>query len=107
MTMLLASLFLSFRGARSVNPESRDSGSGPSDHPGMTMPVGTAGHFPIPFFARTPLSCPQAKNVGGTMYTGTHARLRPLQPAFIMANTGEAVSYAELDARSNRLAHLF
>src|SRR6202171_1751153 len=29
-------LFLSFRGARSANPESRDSGSGPSDHPGMT-----------------------------------------------------------------------
>src|SRR5258707_15206696 len=27
---------LSFRGARSANPESRDSGSGPSDHPGMT-----------------------------------------------------------------------
>jgi long-chain acyl-CoA synthetase len=41
------------------------------------------------------------------MYTGTHARLRPLQPAFIMANSGEAVTYAELDARSNRLAHLF
>src|SRR5205807_1720263 len=27
---------LSFRGVRSTNPESRDSGSGPSDHPGMT-----------------------------------------------------------------------
>ncbi len=27
----------SFRGARSANPESRDSGSGPSDHPGMTL----------------------------------------------------------------------
>jgi long-chain acyl-CoA synthetase len=33
--------------------------------------------------------------------------LRPLQPAFIMASTGEAVTYRELDARSNRLAHLF
>jgi long-chain acyl-CoA synthetase len=41
------------------------------------------------------------------MYTGKHAHLRPLQPAFIMANSGEAVSYAELEARSNRLAHLF
>src|SRR6202030_4223423 len=40
------------------------------------------------------------------MYTGKHAYLRPLQPAFIMANSGEAVSYAELEARSNRLAHL-
>src|SRR3977135_451245 len=41
------------------------------------------------------------------MYTGKHAHLRPLQPAFIMAATGEAVTYRELDARSNRLAHLF
>lgn len=41
------------------------------------------------------------------MYPGLHARLRPLQPAFIMAATGEAVTYRELDARSNRLAHLF
>ena len=39
------------------------------------------------------------------MYTGKHAKLRPLQPAFIMAQTGEAVTYAELEARSNRLAH--
>ena len=40
------------------------------------------------------------------MYTGKHAHLRPLQPAFIMAATGEAVTYRELEARSNRLAHL-
>src|SRR6187431_3394086 len=40
------------------------------------------------------------------MYTGKHARLRPLQPAFIMASTGETVTYRELEARSNRLAHL-
>src|SRR6476469_7660751 len=41
------------------------------------------------------------------MYPGKHAYLRPLQPAFIMASTGEIVTYRELDARSNRLAHLF
>jgi long-chain acyl-CoA synthetase len=41
------------------------------------------------------------------MYAGRHARLRPLQPAFIMAQTGEAVTYRELDKRTNRLAHLF
>jgi long-chain acyl-CoA synthetase len=40
------------------------------------------------------------------MYTGKHAYLRPLQPAFIMAATGESVTYRELEARSNRLAHL-
>src|SRR5258706_1222320 len=45
--------------------------------------------------------------IGDTMYTGRHAHLRPLQPAFIMANSGEAVTYAELEARCNRLAHLF
>jgi long-chain acyl-CoA synthetase len=38
------------------------------------------------------------------MYTGKHAHLRPLQPAFIMANSGETVSYAELEARCNRIA---
>ena len=41
------------------------------------------------------------------MYTGKHAQLRPLQPAFIMASSGEAVTYRELEARCNRLAHLF
>jgi long-chain acyl-CoA synthetase len=33
--------------------------------------------------------------------------LRPLQPAFIMAGSGEIVTYRELEARNNRLAHLF
>jgi long-chain acyl-CoA synthetase len=41
------------------------------------------------------------------MYTGKHAHLRPLQPAFIMAGTGETVTYRELEARCNRLAQLF
>ena len=40
------------------------------------------------------------------MYTGIHAKTRPNQPAFIMAGSGESATYAELDARSNRLAHL-
>lgn len=40
------------------------------------------------------------------MYPGKHAVERANQPAFIMANSGQAVTYAELEARSNRLAHL-
>ena len=40
------------------------------------------------------------------MYPGQHAAARGAQPAFIMAQSGEAVTYAELEARSNRLAHL-
>lgn len=39
------------------------------------------------------------------MYPGTHVAARANQPAFIMASTGETVSYAELEARTNRLAH--
>ena len=39
------------------------------------------------------------------MYTGEYAHTRADQPAFIMAGTGEAVTYAELEDRSNRLAH--
>src|SRR5215472_11272146 len=42
---------------------------------------------------------------GGAMYPGVHARLRPVQPAIIMAQSGETVTYAELERRSNRLAH--
>ena len=41
------------------------------------------------------------------MYTGEQVKLRPQQPAIIMANSGETLTYAELEARSNRLAHLF
>ena len=40
------------------------------------------------------------------MYPGKGFVKCPGQPAFIMAETGEAVTYAELEARSNRLAHL-
>jgi long-chain acyl-CoA synthetase len=39
------------------------------------------------------------------MYPGAYGTSRANQPAFIMAQTGEAVTYAELEARSNRLAH--
>ena len=40
------------------------------------------------------------------MYPGKHAVESPQRPAFIMAQTGETVTYGELEARSNRLAHL-
>ncbi len=40
------------------------------------------------------------------MYPGEYATRHPDRAAFIMASTGEAVSYRELEARSNRLAHL-
>ena len=40
------------------------------------------------------------------MYPARHAVICPDRPALIMAGSGEAVSYAELDARTNRLAHL-
>jgi len=40
------------------------------------------------------------------MYPGNYAHQNPDRPAFIMAGTGEAVSYREFEARANRLAHL-
>ncbi len=40
------------------------------------------------------------------MYPGRYVRQHPDKPAFIMADSGEAVSYAEYDRRCNRLAHL-
>jgi long-chain acyl-CoA synthetase len=40
------------------------------------------------------------------MYPSVSARTNPDRPCFIMAATGETVTYGELDARANRLAHL-
>ncbi|MFY9316014.1 MAG: AMP-binding protein [Burkholderiales bacterium] len=40
------------------------------------------------------------------MYPGRFATERAGEPAFIMAGSGEAVTYAEYEARCNRLAHL-
>ena len=40
------------------------------------------------------------------MYPGLHAVARADQPAVVMAGSGETVTYRELEARSNRLAHL-
>jgi long-chain acyl-CoA synthetase len=39
------------------------------------------------------------------MYPGHYARQHPERAAFVMASTGEAVTYAEYEARCNRLAH--
>ena len=39
------------------------------------------------------------------MYPGLHAKSGPNQPAIIMAQSGEAVTYGELERHSNRLAH--
>ena len=39
------------------------------------------------------------------MYPGEHAAPRAHQAAVIMATSGEVITYAELERRSNRLAH--
>ena len=40
------------------------------------------------------------------MWPGAHAQRTPDKPACVMAGSGEVMTYAELDARSNRLAQL-
>src|SRR5437763_11928760 len=40
------------------------------------------------------------------MYPGTYAEKDPERPALIMGGSGEVVTYGELDARSNQLAHV-
>ena len=41
------------------------------------------------------------------MHPHIHAKKNPDKPAFIMANSGEVVTYKELDERSNKIANLF
>ena len=41
------------------------------------------------------------------MYAAEHAQKNPDQPAIIMATSGETITYAEYEARCNRLAHFF
>ncbi len=41
------------------------------------------------------------------MHPSIHARTHPDKPAYIMASTGETVTYGQLEARSNQGAHLF
>ncbi len=40
------------------------------------------------------------------MHPSVHAQTHPDKPAIIMAASGEVISYAELDRRSNQVAHL-
>ena len=42
----------------------------------------------------------------GSMYPGHHVVEHPERPCFVMAETGEAVTYRDYDERCNRLAHL-
>ena len=41
------------------------------------------------------------------MHPARHAATHPDKPAIIIAETGETISYAELDARSNKVAQLY
>ncbi len=41
------------------------------------------------------------------MHPYLHAQSQPDKPAYVMAGSGEVVTYAQLDARSNQGAHLF
>src|SRR5215212_1157495 len=41
------------------------------------------------------------------MHPSIHARKHPDKPAYIMASTGETVTYRQLDQQSNRIAQLF
>src|SRR5215475_5313873 len=43
---------------------------------------------------------------GNEMYPGKYAKSQPSHPAVVMAGSGETITYGELEARSNRLAHL-
>src|SRR5258708_3416385 len=50
---------------------------------------------------------PAVRSYAPGMHPYIHAKTRPDKPAYIMAATGEAVTYQQLDDQSNRIAQLF
>src|SRR5215212_9924414 len=44
--------------------------------------------------------------MGEIMHPSVHARATPDKPAIVMAGSGETITYAELDRRSNQVAQL-
>ena len=47
------------------------------------------------------------RSYAARMHPYIHAKTHPDKPAYIMAATGEAVTYRQLDDQSNRIAQLF
>jgi long-chain acyl-CoA synthetase len=56
---------------------------------------------------RTPTVSKMSKRRPFAMYPGTHAEKKPDHPAVMMGSSGEVVTYAELEARSNQLARFW
>jgi len=50
---------------------------------------------------------PGVRFYGFRMHPYLHAQKNPAKPAYIMAGSGEIVTYGQLDERSNRIARLF
>src|SRR5260221_14544348 len=73
-----------------------------SGAPGI-KPKGGTGSTPSSMLSRLPA----VRSYAPRMHPYIHARTRPDKPAYIMAATGEAVTYQQLDDQSNRIAQLF
>ena len=82
-------------GGRRGRPRHGSQDLGPLPRDGRAPPVA-----PAPFARR--------RLIGkAAMHPFHHAAADPHKPAYIMAETGEIITYGELDARSNQGAHLF
>ena len=56
----------------------------------------------------SPLARPlSVRSYAAVMHPYIHAQTHPDKPAYIMAGSGETVTYRQLDAQSNRIAQLF
>jgi non-ribosomal peptide synthetase component F len=76
------------------------------------QPLGGAldARRPAPFYGHRyerPFTGRRADPGEASLHPSVHARVHPDKPAYVMAGSGETVTYGQLEERSNRLAQMF
>jgi long-chain acyl-CoA synthetase len=97
-----------FRFMRCSSPTKPPTWSRPGERRREVVPASTGSALrPDRTAARLESPEPESPGRRTTVYPGAHAETHPDKPAYVMAATGQVVTYRELDDEANRLSQLF